>query len=201
MQSVEFMKKILQLKKVLTAHWHAWLLVLTTESISRLILGFQNSHGIPLPDQESIDSSLRQMCVSISERHRFARISLNERDIAHLALWDAGDSSCMLSSCCFTLRRRRRRPAGTQREAGGSTGGAPGRATGWPASPSPGGCNLLLRDPATYVGLLSPSFMCALLSSLSSSYPPSRGSAFTIVYYKSGILGFALKRRTSRSSF
>lgn len=41
-----------------------------------------------------------------------------------------------------------------QREAGGF--GEHLETSGWPVSPSPGGCNLLLRDPATYVGLLSP---------------------------------------------
>jgi len=51
----------------------------------------------------------------------------------------------------------------TQRESGGFTGGTPGGVTGWPASPSPGGCNLLLRDPATYADLLSFSFMYPLV--------------------------------------
>lgn len=116
------------------------------------------------PDMESIDSPLRQMCVSISERCRFARIpermryrtlrSLRCRATPRACCLRAASSPLHVAAASASASRH------TQREAGGSAGGAPGGATGWPASPSPGGCNLLLRDPATYVGLLSPSFMC-----------------------------------------
>jgi len=53
-------------------------------------------------------------------------------------------------------RRHRRRPAGTRSAKQGVSQGEhlEGNAA-WPASPSPGGCNLLLRDPADLrVGLL-----------------------------------------------
>lgn len=120
--------------------------------------------GSPFPRQESIDSPLRQMCVSISGRRRFARIPERTRYRTLRSLrCPATPRACCLSAASSPLHVAAASASAsrhTQREAGGSAGGAPGGATGWPASPSPGGCNLLLRDPATYVGLLSPSFMC-----------------------------------------
>lgn len=106
--------------------------------------------------------------------------------ISHALLFEmpASPRACCLRAASFPLHVAAASASAsrhTQREAGGSAGEAPGGATGWPASPSPGGCNLLLRDPATYVGLLSPSFM--RLPSLSFSYPLSRGSTLTIVEY------------------
>lgn len=87
----------------------------------------------------------------------------------------------------------------TRSEAGGFAGEAPGGITGWPASPSPGGCNLLLRDPATYVWAFFLSLLCALLPSLSSSYPLSRGSTLPIVYVDTinRHSHFCVKARTS----
>lgn len=85
----------------------------------RLKLGFQNSHGISSCRWESIDSSLWQMCISISGR--FARVperchapcSLRRRRF--LVTLPSYPAFVLLRPRTTLLRRRhRRRPAGTR---------------------------------------------------------------------------------------
>lgn len=175
------------------------------ECISRLISGVQNSHGILVPS-----IGVNRLFVATDVRIDFSTSSIRAyprtNAISHVSLFEmpATPRACCLrtaSSPLHVARRRRRQSAGTprhtQREAGDSAGGAPGGATGWPASPSPGGCNLLLRDPATYVGAFFLPLLCVLLPSLFSW----RGTLFRVVphtrvcrHYKSVFPGFTWKR-------
>lgn len=119
--------------------------------------------GFPFPRH-----GVNRLSIAADVRIDFGTLSIRAyprtNAISHASLFEMpDDSSCCLRAASSPLHVAAASASAsrhTQREAGGSAGGAPGGATGWPASPSPGGCNLLLRDPATYVGLLSPSFMC-----------------------------------------
>jgi len=152
-----------------------------SECISRLISSVGNSQCAIRPAYPATGVN-RLRCDRCAYRFRrdaecrFARMSPNERDIARALAYVSLRRWFLARTCALSLSFSCRLvPAArcgvgvssasrhTQREPGGFTGGTPGGATGWPASPSPGGCNLLLRDPATYADLLSSSFMCPLV--------------------------------------
>jgi len=129
--------------------------------------------------------------------HALAYVSLRRRTYVHtcsLSLFLSRAACFPLHVAASALSSASRH---TQRESGGFTGGTPGGVTGWPASPSPGGCNLLLRDPATYVDLLSSSFMCPLvpLRPFFRVVPPLTIDRRTWSRYRSRVPDFAEERR------
>lgn len=101
--------------------------------------------------EESIDSTLRQMYVSILERW-FARVP--ERyccppldreargDVAWRLVYDRSCAPFSINDDVHVGSRHAGRGRGFWEHL---------EATGWPALPSPGGCNLLLRLPETFL--------------------------------------------------
>jgi len=76
------------------------------ECISWLISGVQNSHGIPVPS-----IGVNRLFVATDVRIDFSTSSIRAypriNAISHASLFEMpGDSSCMLSSCCFVPASR-----------------------------------------------------------------------------------------------